>query len=74
MISRVGNDEAGKKLLNLLNDWNIPTTSCQIDEVHETGKVEAIAGANDEMTYVIHAHLICQPIVTYRFIQKKRLH
>lgn len=54
MISRVGNDEAGKKLLNLLNDWNIPTTNCQIDEAHETGKVEAIAGANEEMTYVIH--------------------
>ena len=54
MISRVGADDAGQKLLNLLNEWNIPTTYCQIDETHETGKVEAIAGENEEMTYVIH--------------------
>ncbi len=54
MISRVGADEAGNKLLNLLNEWNIPTTNCQIDFTYETGKVEAIAGEDNEMTYIIH--------------------
>lgn len=54
IISRVCADEAGKKLLELLNEWGIPTVNCQIDQMHETGKVEAIASENNEMTYVIH--------------------
>ena len=54
MISRVGDDESGKKLLNLLDGWNIPATDCQVDPIHETGKVEAIADEKNEMTYIIH--------------------
>lgn len=54
MISRVGADERGDKLLSLLNGWNIPTTNCQIDATRKTGYVEAIAGEDNEMSYIIH--------------------
>jgi len=55
MISRVGADDLGKKLLNLLEEWNIPVENCQIDSVHETGKVEAKVLPGNEMSYTIHA-------------------
>lgn len=55
MISRVGNDEAGDKLLKLLTEWNIPTENCQIDQTHETGKVLATALPGNEMSYSIHS-------------------
>ena len=55
MISKVGADLPGEKLLNLLNEWEIPTANCQVDTTHQTGKVEAIAGDNNEMSYIIHS-------------------
>lgn len=55
MISRVGNDESGKKLLKLLTEWNIPTENCQVDEVYETGKVIATVLPGNEMSYSIAA-------------------
>ncbi|MDP4206544.1 MAG: carbohydrate kinase [Bacteroidota bacterium] len=54
MISRVGNDELGDKLLKLLQGWNIPTENCQLDSIHETGKVEANVGTDNEVSYTIH--------------------
>jgi fructokinase len=55
MISRVGNDEAGNKLLKLLTEWNIPTGNCQIDNTYETGKVIATVLPGNEMSYSIHS-------------------
>jgi len=55
MISRIGNDEAGNKLLNLLTEWNIPIENCQIDESHETGKVIATVLPGNEMSYCIQS-------------------
>lgn len=54
MISRVGKDEAGEKLLNLLTEWDIPTENCQIDKAYETGKVIATVLSGNEMSYTIH--------------------
>jgi len=55
MISRVGDDEAGKKLLDLLTEWGIPTENCQADTTHETGYVLATVLPGNEMSYNIHA-------------------
>jgi len=55
MISRVGNDEAGEKLLKLLTEWNIPIENCQIDQAYETGKVIATVLPGNEMSYSIHS-------------------
>jgi fructokinase len=55
MISRVGNDEAGDKLLKLLTEWAIPTENCQIDTAYETGKVIATVLPGNEMSYSIHS-------------------
>lgn len=55
MISRVGNDEAGDKLLKLLTEWDIPTENCQTDTTYETGKVIATVLPGNEMSYSIHS-------------------
>lgn len=55
MISRVGNDEAGEKLLKLLTEWGIPIENCQIDRAYETGKVIATVLPGNEMSYSIHS-------------------
>lgn len=55
MISRVGNDEAGEKLLKLFTEWNISTDNCQIDQTYETGKVIATVLPGNEMSYSIHS-------------------
>jgi len=55
MISRVGNDEAGEKLLKLLTEWGIPIENCQIDQAYETGKVIATVLPGNEMSYSIHS-------------------
>ena len=55
MISRVGDDEAGKKLLNLLTEWDIPTENCQADLTNETGKVIATVMPGNEMSYNIYS-------------------
>ncbi|MCU7547910.1 carbohydrate kinase [Chitinophagaceae bacterium LB-8] len=53
MISRIGNDERGKKLLELLQQQNVVTDYIQSDNQHQTGVVYARPGANHEMTYEI---------------------
>lgn len=55
MISRIGNDKAGEKLLKLLTEWDIPTANCQIDETYETGKVLATVLPGNEMSYCIQS-------------------
>ena len=68
MISSVGSDQLGKDLLDQLQAWSIPTENCQVDENFRTGFVEAIAGEDHEMTYVIHEDVAwdqIQPSVEY---------
>jgi fructokinase len=53
MISRVGADEWGNKILNLLDGWQIPAHYCAPDAMHETGLVHATAVTPTEMAYTI---------------------
>lgn len=53
LISRVGDDEPGKKLLNLLTSWQLSTKYCQIDPKHKTSEVIAVVGENHEVSYDI---------------------
>ncbi|MCW3785258.1 carbohydrate kinase family protein [Plebeiibacterium sediminum] len=53
MISRVGTDKYGQGLLQILNRWGISTHHCQIDDVNQTGIVNAIANQDHEMSYII---------------------
>ena len=39
LISRIGNDEAGQKILTKMASWNMDTRGIQHDEQHATGKV-----------------------------------
>ncbi|HVI44023.1 MAG TPA: carbohydrate kinase [Chitinophaga sp.] len=53
MISRVGNDDLGRQLLQQLQHWNISTQWCQQDIQYPTGTVLATEGADHEMSYDI---------------------
>ena len=53
LISRIGNDELGKKLIKLLTENNINCANVQTDEILQTGKVNATIGENNEVTYDI---------------------
>lgn len=39
-ISRIGNDEFGKIILNAMNNWGMNTSKIQVDSTHRTGRVE----------------------------------
>jgi len=54
-ISRIGNDELGRKLLSALHDWGMDTQAIQIDPVHQTGQVEVNLIEN-EPHYTITPH------------------
>ena len=53
MISRVGTDNLGRDILNLLKNWGISVNNCQIDEKNPTGVVTVIANDDHEMSYTI---------------------
>lgn len=53
IISRVGTDDYGKKLVDMLSANQLSTVFIQVDQQHETGLVYARPGANNEMTYDI---------------------
>ena len=53
MISRVGADNLGDRLNDLLKGWNIPANYCQPDTSHETGQVLATVLPGNEMCYTI---------------------
>ncbi len=53
MISRVGADELGNQLTQLLDGWSIPAHYCPADREHGTGKVNAQVLPNNEMSYTI---------------------
>jgi fructokinase len=53
LISRIGSDDHGNKLLNLLQKQSVVTNYIQSDKIHQTGVVYAHPGLNHEMTYEI---------------------
>ncbi len=53
IISRIGNDEPGRKLIEIFTGNNIDCANIQTDEKLQTGKVNATIGANNEVTYDI---------------------
>ncbi len=56
MISRVGADEMGIRLLSLLDQWQIPACYCPRDIEHVTGQVIAKVLPENEMEYTIQSH------------------
>ncbi|HEY1202450.1 MAG TPA: carbohydrate kinase [Niastella sp.] len=55
IVTRVGIDDRGKKLIDLLNDHGICTDHIQLDYDIPTGIVNAVANAHGEMQYDIVA-------------------
>jgi len=53
MITRIGSDEWGKNLVKLMEANNISTDSFQLDDILETGKVNATINQNNEVIYEI---------------------
>src|SRR5688500_6237442 len=54
LISRVGKDAWGDRLIGLLHDRQVSTSFIQTDESHPTGLVSATVHPNNEVTYEIH--------------------
>lgn len=52
-ISRIGNDEAGKELLQFCDSIGLPSSFIQIDQQYPSGEVLGKVTANDEMVYDI---------------------
>jgi fructokinase len=53
MLSRIGNDELGRKLTDQIKSWGITTDFIQIDEKHPTSTVIAKIDEHNEATYEI---------------------
>lgn len=53
IISRIGFDDLGKELIQLLKNKNIQTVFLQTDEVYPTGKVSVKIKENNEVEYEI---------------------
>ncbi|MGN6532628.1 MAG: carbohydrate kinase family protein [Ginsengibacter sp.] len=53
IISSIGNDEKGKKLIDIFSSECICTNFIQVDSEHETGKVFAIPNEHHDVTYDI---------------------
>ena len=53
LISRIGQDPEGKKLEDLMDNWNIGKDLLQSDADHETGRVIAKINSGGDMNYEI---------------------
>src|SRR6478752_212339 len=53
LITKIGGDESGTELLNVLSHHNLSTDFIQIDQEHETGKVYAHPNEYNEVVYDI---------------------
>lgn len=53
LISRIGNDLDGRRLLQVLEEFNISTNYCQIDTLNKTSTVEVSFNENNEVEYEI---------------------
>lgn len=63
IISRIGNDPAGKKLLHLLQERGFNTNFVQIDKERETGYVMITLDKNAEPTFQ------CSPVAPYDYLE-----
>jgi fructokinase len=54
ILSRIGNDELGRKAVEQLNSLAVETAALQLDREHETGRV-TVAFLNGQPQYTIHA-------------------
>ena len=54
IISRIGNDEIGKELLEFIQVNNVPTDTIQIDETYATGEVQVQLDPKGSATYNIN--------------------
>lgn len=55
LISRVGDDQAGKELINFVVSIGIPAENIQVDQQHDTSEVIGELKDNNEMVYTITA-------------------
>lgn len=66
VISGIGNDELGKKVLSAMRDWSMNTIGIQIDPEHLTGSVD-VEFNNGEPHYTIVEHraydYICETLL-----------
>lgn len=53
LISRIGNDQNGQKLADLMDSWGISKALLQTDEQHDTSQVLARMNNGNEVTYEI---------------------
>lgn len=65
-ISRVGDDDAGKHILNAMHEWHMDTAGVQLDKSHPSGRVQ-ISMHNNEPQYEIVEHS------AYDYIDKNAL-
>lgn len=57
MLSRIGNDELGEKLIHQINTWGLTTDYIQVDKEHPTSTVIAKIDEENEATYDIVNHV-----------------
>ncbi|KPH14136.1 carbohydrate kinase [Chryseobacterium sp. ERMR1:04] len=57
MLSRIGNDELGEKLIHQINTWGLTTDYIQVDNEHPTSTVIAKIDEENEATYDIVNHV-----------------
>lgn len=53
LISRIGNDNSGLELLNIIREIGISAEFCQTDFTHRTSSVEVYISEDDEVSYDI---------------------
>jgi len=53
LITKIGNDEKGKELINIFSEQGVCTNFFQVDDEYETGKVFAQPNENNEVVYDI---------------------
>lgn len=53
IISKIGNDNKGKSLIKLLDEWGISQRMIQVDDMYPTSEVIAKMSADNEVSYEI---------------------
>jgi fructokinase len=67
LISKVGNDEEGKEILNRLKQRSIPTNYIQVDNTYKTGLVSVKLDEDGVPSYIINENM------AYDFIHEENL-
>lgn len=57
MLSRIGNDELGNKLIDQIRNWGITTDYIQVDDEKPTSTVIATVDEHNEVSYEITNHV-----------------